>query len=322
MARRNNTNALNPLYEAAYPSQRFSANAGKLNLNVMRRLYVRVLSEIAVQRFTWVGLPAGLSSRYIEKTLLERGLVVFFKDPDYDRFFSLAATGAGRINMYDNPTQFRVYGNGAYQGKTLNARECVPIWPNYYRMPEMDVVTVFAEKLAQVDRTIDINLIQQRKPFLFSVPEHRRMEAVNVLKSVEDGEIAIFGNDTMADLNVNAVQAFNTSVHPQLVTNTQLAKQKIWNEAMTLLGVNNSNQDKRERLVADEVAANDEQIQVNRQAAMSARQEAVDAINQRWGLSIRVEYAANAQAAAIGEDMTPVMVTDAAKSNESGGVFE
>jgi hypothetical protein len=59
---------------------------------------------------------------------------------------------------------------------------------------------------------------------------------------------------------------------------------------MTFLGINNSNQDKRERLVADEVAANDQQISAARNSAMGARKYACEQINKRFGLDISVEW--------------------------------
>jgi len=59
---------------------------------------------------------------------------------------------------------------------------------------------------------------------------------------------------------------------------------------MSLFGINNSNQDKKERLVADEVAANNDQVAVMRAINLNARQEACTKINRLFGTNIWVEY--------------------------------
>ena len=58
---------------------------------------------------------------------------------------------------------------------------------------------------------------------------------------------------------------------------------------MNYLGINNANQDKRERLVADEVSANDEQVDVCANVFLKARQECCEKINKRFNLNISVK---------------------------------
>ena len=64
---------------------------------------------------------------------------------------------------------------------------------------------------------------------------------------------------------------------------------------MTFLGVGNAKQDKKERLVSDEVSANDEQIQGSRYIMLNARQDACNAINQMFGLNISVDFKLNVE---------------------------
>jgi hypothetical protein len=99
-------------------------------------------------------------------------------------------------------------------------------------------------------------------------------------------------------------------IDKEVVLNLQIAKSKIWNETMTLLGINNANQEKRERLVADEVSANDSQIMAVRNSSLSARQYAVELINKKYDLKVEVEW----------NETAPMGMTDSFENlaNESG----
>ena len=59
---------------------------------------------------------------------------------------------------------------------------------------------------------------------------------------------------------------------------------------MTYLGINNSNQEKRERLVEDEVSANNDQVNAFRNIALNARKQACEEINKMFGLNVDVEW--------------------------------
>lgn len=280
----------------------FMGNPRQARKRVFESMYIRLLTELCVNRFTWIGLPSTIDVRFLEMRLFYNALAIFYYDAEYNRYFALRGTAGGTSNMYDNPTSFTVIGNAHGPNKTLNPKECVPIWANYNRMPDLDVVMVYASRLAEFDRTVEINSMQQRKPFVISAPESQRLTVVNALKQQAEGEFAIVGNENF-DMN-STVQAFNTGIDKDLVLNTLLAKQKIWNECMTLLGINNANQDKRERLVADEVAANDEQVGAFRLPLLNARLEACEQINRMYGLSVSVEWN-KGNGVSLGTDATP-----------------
>ena len=57
---------------------------------------------------------------------------------------------------------------------------------------------------------------------------------------------------------------------------------------MTFLGINNANMDKRERLVDDEVQANNKQVKACEDVMLKAREDAVKRINEMFGLKISV----------------------------------
>jgi hypothetical protein len=247
----------------------------------------RILLELAMNRFKWENLPDDVSQRWIEYQLAQNALAVFYRDEKFKKHFALAGTGQGNINLIGDPTQFLVYGNNFYS-KTLDAADCVPIWANYTRSPDMDIILVYAHRLAQMDQTIEINSLNARKTKFIAAQETGRLSAVNVNKMIEDGATAIPVTDP-AYLEAT-IGVLDLGINPDTIVNMHILRSREWNEVMGLLGINNANQDKKERLVADEVSANDDQIASIRAVQLNSREMAVDKINKKYGLKIKVSY--------------------------------
>lgn len=264
-------------------------NPAKNRLSLTEGMYFRQFAELAMARFKWVGLPDTIDERFLELMLFQRALAVFYWDKDYDRYLALRGSGNGNPNMYDNPKSFMVIGNTDIQSKTLAANNCVPIWANAVRMPDHDVAMLFATKLGQVERTIEINLMAMRHPYVLACDDNTKQSMVNAFRQVQEGQPVIFGTQSLADI-MGQAQVLDMRIDKDVVLNLQAAKAKMWNECMTFLGINNSNQDKVERLVASEVDANNSQILMARNVALNARRRAVEDINRKYNLSISVEW--------------------------------
>ena len=122
-----------------------------------------------MNRFEWSGLPEEIDARFLELTLTYRALAVFYLDHDTGKYVTAQGSGAGHMNFMDHPVSFTVIGPGTGAGKarTLTAvgagAECVPVWANYLRCPDLDIIRIYAGKLAKLDRTIEITMDNMRK---------------------------------------------------------------------------------------------------------------------------------------------------------------
>lgn len=257
------------------------------------QMYLQTLTELCVNRFKWEGLPEEIDRRFIELALHDNGLVVFFYDKPaeglkrFERYFALKASTQGRMNMYDNPTEFHAYGNQMIE-RDLNARECVPIWANSMRIPQRQAIYIYARKLARIDRTIDITIGNMRYTRLVTANSNQRQSMTNVMRQVDEGKPIVYISNSAVPENI---QALDLAVHPDVLPKLMDARNSLWNQAMGFLGINNANQDKRERLVASEVQANDEQVLAVRETALNARQYAAEQINRMYpDLNVTVSY--------------------------------
>lgn len=270
----------------------FMPNYGRDTQQVYERFYYKRLSELAANRFKWEGLPPSIDPRFLEVTLLNNALAVFFQDERYQTtgaehgaFFALRGSPSGGWNPTDNPTRFTVTGNN-FPTTQLRAAECVPVWANYSRMPDIDVVQIYAHRLANLDRTIDINARNARRTKVVFADENQRLTAANIVRQIDEGAPTVHVNAPIG----GTLEAIDFGVDPKGIEALHILKVRLWNECMMLLGIQGANQDKKERLVASEVDANSEQVDLNKATALNARLLACDQINRKYGLNISVDF--------------------------------
>lgn len=252
------------------------------NERTYQMFYCR-LRDYALSMYKWEGLPDTVNERFLEITLFQEGKILFFHDPSME-YLTLPFT-YGSLNVYQEPVNFHAYSLNYSEEYTID--NAVPIWSNFSRNSIHWIIEEYAKRLYFVERALDLNIRQQKFPFLILGEESQRLTLMNAYEKWEGNEPFIFGYKTGFDKD--AFQVLNTPV-PYVADKLMAYKHNLWNEAMTFLGIGNAKQDKKERMVADEVAANDEQIESSREVMLKARQLACEKINQLFGLNISVDY--------------------------------
>ena len=277
----------------------FRHNPANSQQALTERFYLRWITELAVNRFKWSGFPempeGDIRPRYMELVMFRKAMVVFFKHPQWGQYLCMQASLPGHQDMYYDPTAFHLYGNGAtpgIDGLTVSAKEAVPIWTNYLRAPDLDMVSIYVRRIAQFDRTLEINLKTLRHPYVLFADDQNRQSVMQMYRQIDEGQPAVIFNKAMGgpDGLKDLVQVLNMNTEPKMLTELLVAKKKVWQEMLTFLGINNSNQEKRERLVASEVTANDDEVVAARTVALRSREEACEKINTMFGLNVAVEW--------------------------------
>lgn len=264
----------------------YRTNPGKDATLILQRMYRRILTEMCLNRFKWEGFPDSVDTRFVEMTLFHNSLAVAYKNEDLGKFLVMKGNIAGKINYLDNATHYNVFGNG-FPGKMLSIDECVPIWANYMRVPDLDIVLIYSNKLAEIDRTIEINTKNARRSKILVADENTKLSVDNINRAIENGDAAIRVARPLGEV----VSALDLGVHPDSIEKLDILASRQWNKCMTLLGIDNANQDKKERLVSDEVDANSEQVKMVRAISLNARQEAANQINKMFPeLNVTVSF--------------------------------
>lgn len=256
------------------------ARNNRVYIHNVKRLYKK-----AISMFEWVNMPEEIDTRYLEKTLVEQGHICFFKDEKLDKFMCLQCTIGGRFNVYDLPTDYHVYTPSGYN-RDLDMSNSVVIYSDLAHDNLMPVIYYHAENISNVERTIDINLNQLKRPYVFLVPENKISSVKALFKQIKDNEELIIGSN---DLSVEGLSIENT-ITPNNTIDLYTLKKKYYNEALTDLGISNFSDDKKERLLAGEITSNEEDVYLNRANMLEARKQACKLINEMFGLNIDVKF--------------------------------
>jgi Phage Connector (GP10). len=311
----------------------FKRNPGNRHEQNIETMYIRLLTDLAASRFKWTNVPEEIDLRFLELTLFYQALSVFYYDGRYDKYMALRANINGHLDYQNNPTGFNVIGNNfnsisvsairdtkifleTENGKDKVSQRIgkgIPIWANKQRIPDIDIVLIYARKLAKLDRTVEINSDNARMPKVVVTNENMNLTMSNISRQIEEGQnnIKIRGN-----VNLEDVKALDLGVDPLTILNIDIVRDRQWNKCMTLLGIQSSNQDKKERLVSDEVTANGDQTSMMRFVNLNERRAAVKKINKEYGLNIEVEYYTDEERAALD---VPQTGTDVNNVDPEGG---
>lgn len=261
----------------------FGESAAVNNLAYMQ--YLNRLTELSVSMFEWKNLPPTVDARYLELHLFETGSMVYFNDEVIGNL-CLDCLPSGRLDVYGNPVLRRAYsGYNNYQ-KLLKESNSVIIWNNYLHTNSVLEVKMFAKRLYNLDRIIDVNANAQKTPVLIQGTEQQRLTLKNLYKEFDGNSPFIFGDK---NLDLNSLKCLQTGA-PYVCDKLYNLKQMYWNEALTYLGINNTGAQKRERMLAIESSQVQGGTISSRYSRLQSRREAVEKINAMFGTNIEVNY--------------------------------
>ena len=249
--------------------------------------YYDRLMELALNVFEWENLPPTVDERFLEITLYEMGYCLYFNDPIIGNL-ALTCTIGGRLDVYRIPILRRAYAVNGYN-KMCSAKDSVLIFNNYLHTPTLLTIELFARRLYEIERAIDVNVKGQKTPKAILSSEQQRLTMKNLFMQYDGNEPFIFGDK---NLDIEGIKSLDIG-SPFVADKLQILKHQIWNEALTFLGIENSNQDKKERLVSDEVGSNYGNVEAQRNVMLNARRQAVKKINAMFGTDINVKFRSN-----------------------------
>lgn len=278
----------------------------KMKNNIEFMNWFHLLERYAQYRYEFEGLPDTVNERVVKQALLWYGSCTFF-DKD-DALFCLPARATQDFNVYGDPCYAWVYGRNGYNeqiglyikgqdetkfitkgvsGQTHTKGKGVFVRENYNFYPFINYVNAYACKLTDTARTLDTERFHLKRPYLVTAKEEVVPTVKKYFDKVNENEEYVISTGIF---DANDVNALPISLPSGALKDTEELQDWYVNQFLTICGLNN-NQDtnKKERLLVDEVNANNESIDMNIKPMIEYLQEQLDDVNKVYGTNITVK---------------------------------
>lgn len=270
-------------------------------------------------------------SQYFQKYLLEKALSVFrFELPEWwERnyvLYTLYCYGYFAVVQTDRygviPQHCSLYGyNIMYQPTnaiicnpllTGNLRprigtqcEVVKLQPNYSGI--MDIVAYYADMLALCAESIGMNLVNSKVSYAFATRTKNGAETFKkMFDKIQSGDPAVFYDSDLTDELGERWQLFDKNVKNSYIANDILeAMRKIELMFDNDIGIPNANTEKKERMITDEVNANNFEARSKCELWLEEIQNGFEKVNAMFDLNLSVtwrnEVMGNVNAQSVGD---------------------
>lgn len=247
-------------------------------------MYKRQLLTLAENVFEFTNMPEFIDTAYLNKQLLRKGTVAFFKD-EVMGILALPYTSVGTLDVYGRPKSIQVIARNGYT-RTLKYDEFVLMYDNNGRYPLWLDILQYAERIAQATRTIDINIAQQKTPRFWKTKTENEKSVRDLINNVDGYENLVL---TYKDIDLDDTTVVLEPA-PYVADKIDMEKDKIYNEFLRLIGIANLSYQKKERNIRDEIQAMQGGTIASRFSRFEPRKKAIEQINQKFNTNIEVQY--------------------------------
>lgn len=242
------------------------------------------LINLAINRFKWTNLPAGLTSERLEEMLIMHGQLALFEEKGI--LSILPCYGTTDINCYNEYDTYHIQGYNGYT-YTRHINDMVRLKNNPLATDDLTTLQFYAKKIDDIEQTQDVNLFQQCIPKIISGDKDSMLTVKNIKKQLAEHRFVIMIKDKITS-KLGKPEVFDTSA-PYLLDKLSDYEKIYWNKALTKLGINNSNIDKKERVIVDEVNSNNDYIAINLDLMYDMRVDFCNLAKEKFNIDIQVK---------------------------------
>ena len=260
----------------------------KLMLIDNQRIYLYYkcrLINLALSQFIWEGLPETCDRLYFERQLLYTGKAAMLKPIGSDEWLSLGYVTDGNLNVYGYPTKIKGVG---FNNANIDTDEWEFLYDNMTRQPLLEGIDLYAQLLAEHHATFRCNLQKQNTPYIVTGTKYQELTFKNIFLKIFSHVPFIMMKKTE---DLEAIKVLDLKVNfygKELLECLKIT----WDEAISMLGIAPAGglNDKKERLITDEVDMAREENIVARNARELNRKEFCKKMNKH-GLNLSVHMA-------------------------------
>lgn len=286
------------LYNSSFsPSTVHVKNTG------LQRYFRKYLLQKAISVFKWQ-LPEEWDEDYFKYTLYGIGYIAVLET----RTFGVICQGGalGGYNLYYRPSYIMITNPLLKSTITANINtDCalIKLQPDYSSI--MDIVGYYADQMALASEALGMNLVNVKTGIIFGANNKAQAESFKkMFDKINGGDPAIvIGKNMMDDQGKPSWYPFVSNLK-ELYISDQLLSDMRKIEAMfdTEIGIPNANTDKAERLITDEVNANNTETATRCELWLESIRKGLKKANDMFGLSLSVDWRVDPNAVPAGAD--------------------
>lgn len=269
----------------------------------LQRFFARYLLQKAMSVFKW-DLPETWDRDYFLYVLYGIGYIAVLNTDKYGVIPQQC--GLDGYNIFYQPKRALVT-NSLLRGlRSLDiGTQCtlIKLQPDYGSV--MDLVGFYADMMALTAETAGVNLVNSRLSYVFFGKNKNTAESQKKLfDRVASGEPATFVDTALYDVQSGNPSwiPFQQNVGQNYIAGDALADLRKWEMMFdTDVGIPNANTDKKERLISDEVNANNVEVTSKADLWLDQLQKSFAQTSKMFGIKLGVEWRNKPQVSAESE---------------------
>jgi len=254
--------------------------------------YTRYLFQKVISVFEFEGLPEEWADNYFKYVLFGYGVIAVIYTDKYGVICQ--DCGLSGFDVFYQPTRCIIANPhlpGLKEFKIHENCEIIKLQPDYGSV--MDLVTTYADLMALALETTGANLLNSKLSYVFFAENKTAAESFKKLYDrVASGEpMAVIDKNLLMEDGTPAWQMFTQNVGQNYITDRLLNDMKTLEDQFnTVIGVPNANTQKRERMITDEVNANNVDTQCRVNLWLETMNKDIEQVNKMFNTDIKVKY--------------------------------
>ena len=264
--------------------------------SALKGYFMKYLIQKIMSVYEFENLPEDWNTSYFMYVLFCFGFIAVFKTDKYGIIPQHCQLG-GRVGLYYQPTR-AVITNPLFT-KSYNLlidRECtlIKLQPNYSGV--MDIVSYYAGLLATASESAAINMMNTKLAYVYMSNNKAQAESFKKMHDqIATGNPAVFlDRQLFDDEGQPQWLLFNQNVKQTYIAGDILNDMAMIEDRFnTEIGIPNANTEKRERLIQDEVNANNVDTMAKATLWLESIREGLEKTNKLYGTNISVKFRFN-----------------------------
>lgn len=244
--------------------------------------YNRELLRLIFSAYEFTGVPEDWDYDYMITHLFTDGI---FTITDTEVGVIPLRCGVTGVNYWDHPTEVQIGVPVLGSMRRTIGKDCALIKLQYDYQGVMPLIQRYSTNLAMCDSAIAVNLMNTKAAIIGQAEDAKQAQTLKKMyDDISAGKPFVVTKNGMVKMGETVI--FNPVKQAFIADDVQVVKSKIMNEFLTRIGIDNANTEKRERMITDEVNANNEEADFAKNHWIKTVNEGLKEANRMFGLTL------------------------------------